>query len=164
MIEILHPALSNNLKQLKDAMAEIPRPTSVVLANGWNSLFPCVGFGLNRQTSIHRDAKGFRGGLDVISVLGNFRNGHFRLQDLNVVMEWQPGCLGAFDGYDLTHEVLEWEGTHRITLISFCRSSTWRGLKVPYNVPHPTLAQLEQNMQKAAPQVRQGSSAGQTCG
>ncbi|KAF8595560.1 hypothetical protein BDV93DRAFT_403007, partial [Ceratobasidium sp. AG-I] len=76
----------------------------------WTSPFPCFGFGINRQTLKHRDTSGLSGGMDVIGVLGDFTGGTLSLQDLNAEFEWRPGCLGAFDGYDLTHEVLGWEG------------------------------------------------------
>jgi hypothetical protein len=64
-------------------------------------------------------------------------------------VEWQPESLGAFDGYNLTHEVQEWQGTHRVTPISFCRGTTWKGLKVDYSVATPTVQNIEARLEEA---------------
>jgi hypothetical protein len=149
LLRIIHGTFFEDLANLRHAMVKVRGNTGTVLKNGWTSCFPCVAFGLNRQTPLHRDSKGCRGGLDIISVFGNFTGGHFRLQDLNVVAEWQPGCLGALDGYDLAHEVLQWEGTHRVTLISFCRGSAWRGLKVDRDISHPKLSKVIEDLVRA---------------
>lgn len=173
-VTILHRGFSNDLRQVREAMAKVRGPTGDAIANGWTSLFPCFGIGFNRQTSLHRDTRGLRGGVDVINVLGRFKKGDLRLQDLNVIAEWGPRCLGAFDGYDLAHEVLDWDGTHRVTLISFCRGTTWKGLKVPREVSRPTLAMLTEDLQgahklrrqyvQASASKRMAAEAGSTTG
>jgi hypothetical protein len=64
-------------------------------------------------------------------------------------VEWQPGSLGAFDGYNLTHKVQEWQGAHRVTPISFCRGTTWKGLKVDSSVATPTLQEVKVRLEEA---------------
>lgn len=148
------------MRRLRAAMLKVRGPTKVVLENGWTSPFPCFGVGINRTTAKHRDTKGFSCGMDIIGVLGEFSGGLFKLQDLNVEMEWEPGCLGALDGYDLTHEVSEWEGSHRITLLSFCRSSTWRGLKTHPELSRPTVDEVIRNLRSAQAARVEGIQAG----
>jgi hypothetical protein len=157
LTDIIHDSLGRSMRKVKAAMLKVRGPTSTVLENGWTSCFPCFGVGINRQTGIHRDTKGFSAGMDIIGVLGEFsggQGGKFKLQDLNVVLEWVPRCLGAFDGYDLTHEVLEWEEGYRVTLISFCRRSTWKGLGLETDVSRPTLPHVQANLTVARDEYR----------
>jgi hypothetical protein len=149
LVDIIHDQLGSSMRRLRENMLQVRGPTKGVLQNGWTSAFPCFGFGINRVTSAHRDSKGHRGGLDIIGVLGDVKASKFRLQDLNVSVEWFSGCVGAFDGYDLTHEVLSWEGRHRITLLSFCRKSTWSGLKLDLELESPLLSSVEANLERA---------------
>ncbi|KAG8737756.1 hypothetical protein FRC10_007833 [Ceratobasidium sp. 414] len=146
---ILHNGLYIELKRLREHMRQEGGTVGEAVKMGWTSLFPCVALGFNRTTRMHRDSKGFRNGLDVIGVLGKFTGGNLRFRDPNIVLEWRPGCLAAFDGYDLAHEVEPWEGHCRATLISFCRSSSWRGLKLPLLVPIPTLERLKENLERS---------------
>ncbi|KAG9086984.1 hypothetical protein FRC06_002779 [Ceratobasidium sp. 370] len=162
LIAILHHPLYSALKRLRTRMRKRGGAVGEAVQKGWTSLFPCVAVGFNRTTRMHRDSKGFRNGLDVIGVLGNFTGGNLRFRDLNVVLEWQAGCLATFDGYDLAHAVEPWEGQCRATLISFCRSSSWRGLKLPLSVQVPTLECLKENLaqsvedkRKAAQEIRE---------
>jgi hypothetical protein len=151
---IIHPSLFDTMTRLRGRMAAVKGPVGVVLENGWTSSFPCFGVGVNRATGIHRDTKGLGAGMDIIGVLGSFtEGGRLRLPDLNVVFDWRPGCVGAFDGYDLRHEVEEWGGGHRFTLISFCRKSTWTGLKLEPEITRPTLSEVEGTL-KAAEALR----------
>ncbi|KAF8595551.1 hypothetical protein BDV93DRAFT_564252 [Ceratobasidium sp. AG-I] len=149
LTDIIHDQLGSSMRKLREHMLQVRGPTKVVLQNGWTSSFPCFGLGINRNTSAHRDSNGHRGGIDIIGVLGDVRASKFRLQDLNVSMEWVAGCVGAFDGYDLTHEVLSWEGSHRITLLSFCRKSTWAGLGLELELESPTLPRVQANLEQA---------------
>ena len=149
LADIIHDQLGSSMRKLRERMVQVRGPTRNVLGNGWTSPFPCFGFGINRITSPHRDSKGHRGGLDIIGVLGDVKASKFRLRDLNVSADWIEGCVGAFDGYDLTHEVLSWEGSHRVTLLSFCRKSTWSGLKLDLELESPTLSRVQANLERA---------------
>ncbi|KAG8716915.1 hypothetical protein FRC08_008539 [Ceratobasidium sp. 394] len=142
LVSIIHDLFAGSLESLLNRLAKEPGPVGETTRNGWTSLFHCTAFAFNRQTAKHRDSKGCRGGLDVIGVLGSFSGGPLKFQDLKMDIEWQPSCVAAFDGYDLTHEVGEWRGSHRITLISFCRNATWKGLGLPREISHPTLTSM----------------------
>jgi hypothetical protein len=146
LTSILHWSLYQELKTLRAHMRRLPGAVQDAVNSGWASVFPCMAVGFNRTTRVHRDSQGFRNGLDIISVLGEFSGGHLNLPDLGLKFEWEPGCLGAFDGYDLAHSVEPWHGSHRVTVISFCRSSSWRGLKLPLQVSPPSLEQAKKNL------------------
>ncbi|KAG9100256.1 hypothetical protein FS749_015827 [Ceratobasidium sp. UAMH 11750] len=143
LVCIFHWSLGRALKVLRQLMRCLKGEVAVAVTKSWSSLFPCTAVGFNRTTRRHRDSKGFRFGLDAICVLGSFRNGPLVFPELGLNFEWVPGCLSLFDGYDLVHEVEEWEGLYRCTLISFCRSSSWRGLKLPLDVQPATLADMK---------------------
>jgi hypothetical protein len=149
LTSILHWSLYQELKNLRSHMCRLPGSVQHAVNDGWASVFPCMAVGLNRTTRIHRDSQGFRNGLDIISVLGQFSDGHLNLPDLGLKFEWEPGCLGAFDGYDLAHSVEPWDGSHRVTVISFCRSSSWRRLKLPLEVSAPSLEEAKKNLASA---------------
>ncbi|KAG8721215.1 hypothetical protein FRC08_014948 [Ceratobasidium sp. 394] len=149
LLSILHEPLRQSMRALLDKLAEEPDPVGEVTRQGWTSSFPCVAFAFNRESGKHRDSKGIRGGLDVIGVLGSFSGGRLKFQDLNMEADWVPGCLGAFDGFDLTHEVAPWAGNHRIALISFCRGATWKGLKLARTVSHPSLSTFSTALSRA---------------
>lgn len=146
---ILHWSLFRALKGLRSQTRRLPGPVGSAVSRGWASIFPCMAIGFNRTTGIHRDSNGFRNGLDIIGVLGKLTEGHLSIPNLGLRFEWEPGCLAAFDGYDLAHEVEEWDGLYRVTVISFCRSSSWRGLNLPLNVSAPTLTQLKAHLEES---------------
>ncbi|QRV80749.1 hypothetical protein RhiJN_08764 [Ceratobasidium sp. AG-Ba] len=111
--------------------------------NGWTSAFPCYGVAVNRTSRLHRDGKGIRAGIDIIGVLGTFtEGGDLCLPDIKLEVEWGPGSVGAFDGYDLRHYVKPWKGGARVALISFCRRSTWSGLGLDCSLRRPTLSEI----------------------
>ncbi|KAG9087160.1 hypothetical protein FS749_003134 [Ceratobasidium sp. UAMH 11750] len=154
LVCILHWSLAKALKALRQRMRALGGDVGAAVTRSWSSLFPCTAVGFNRTTRRHRDSKGFRYGLDAICVLGAFNNGPLVFPELGLKFEWQPGCLGLFDGYDLVHEVEEWEGLFRLTLISFCRGSSWRGLKEPLDVEPPTLESVEARLQESIEDAR----------
>ncbi|KAG9075749.1 hypothetical protein FRC06_009911 [Ceratobasidium sp. 370] len=139
---IVHGSLDDCMHALLRRLKQEPGLVGQVAREGWTSNFPCVAFAFNRESRKHRDTNGLRHGMDVIGILGSFAGGPLRFQDLNMKVEWGAGCIGAFDGYDLTHEVLPWEGSHRIAMISFCRSSTWRGLGMSHDATAPTVSRM----------------------
>ncbi|KAG9102122.1 hypothetical protein FS749_015705 [Ceratobasidium sp. UAMH 11750] len=151
LTDIIHASLGTSMRKLREeCMAKVTGPAHVVLENGWTSAFPCFGIGVNRTSPLHRDSKGMRAGMDVIGVLGTFtEGGELNLEDAALEVEWVPGCLGAFDGYDFRHEVREWKGGSRVALISFCRKSTWDGLKLDPALSRPTLADVSTRLQEA---------------
>jgi hypothetical protein len=141
-------------------MSAVKGPTQVALVNGWTSAFPCFGVGINRTTSLHRDTQGIRGGLDIIGLLGTFRKGgDMEFPDLNLRLEWTPGCLGAFDGYDFRHKVHHWTGGSRVALISFCRQATWSALGLDSTLARPTTRECEECL-LSAQRLRSSSIAG----
>ncbi|KDN35630.1 hypothetical protein RSAG8_11425, partial [Rhizoctonia solani AG-8 WAC10335] len=143
LTDIIHRPLGESMRAVRAAMTAIKGPTGDILEHGWTSAFPCFAVGMNRASAMHRDSKGLSAGMDIIGVLGTFTSGgQLILPDLNLEVEWTPGCLAAFDGYDLRHLVERWDGGCRVALISFCRSSTWRGLKLTDNIPRPNLSQV----------------------
>ncbi|CUA72101.1 hypothetical protein RSOLAG22IIIB_10081 [Rhizoctonia solani] len=140
LIRIIHPSLSRSMEELRASMSSVEGPTGIAVTNGWTSSFPCYGIAINRTTGLHRDSKGVRAGLDIIGVLGSFvEGGDLEFPDLNLCLEWKPGCLGALDGYDFRHQVKDWSGGSRVTLISFCRESTWAALKLSPSISRPTI-------------------------
>ncbi|GAB1528452.1 hypothetical protein RhiTH_011646 [Rhizoctonia solani] len=150
LTDIIQPSLSQSLRKLKAHMSAIQGPTGTTVTNGWTSAFPCYGVAVNRTTGMHRDSKGIRAGLDIIGVLGTFNSGgDLELPDLNLRLEWTPGVLGAFDGYDFRHMVHEWTGGSRVALISFCRQSTWTALGLTPDVSRPTVAQCRGQLESA---------------
>ncbi|KAG8721965.1 hypothetical protein FRC08_008359 [Ceratobasidium sp. 394] len=149
LVKIIHGSLDECMRRLLHELEQDPGVVGQVAREGWTSSFPCVAFAFNRESGKHRDTNGLRHGMDVIGVLGSFVGGPLKFQDLNMTVEWGAGCMGAFDGYDLTHEVLPWQGSHRIALISFCRSSTWRGLGLSHNATAPTLSRLVASLAEA---------------
>ncbi|KAG8691591.1 hypothetical protein FRC11_000301 [Ceratobasidium sp. 423] len=147
LTEIIHPDLSSSMRQLKAHMSSVKGATGTTIVNGWTSDFPCYGVAINRVTGMHRDIKGIRAGLDVIGVCGTFtEGGDLELADLNLRLEWTPGCLAAFDGYDFRHKVHEWSGGSRIALISFCRQSTWSALGLDCILTRPTLKDCQNQL------------------
>jgi hypothetical protein len=150
LTDIIHISLADSMRTLRATMKSIGGPISDILEHGWTSAFPCFGIGMNRTSKLHRDSKGLSGGMDVIGVLGTFHSGgKLKLPDLNLEVEWVPGCVAAFDGYDLRHLVEPWEGGSRVALISFCRRSTWIGLGLNPHVSRPTLPEVEQQLNTA---------------
>ncbi|CCO34324.1 hypothetical protein BN14_08421 [Rhizoctonia solani AG-1 IB] len=126
LTEIIQPSLYRSMQELRLRMSAVKGASGTTVTNGWTSMFPCYGIAINRAAKMHRDTNGIRAGLDIIGVLGTFTHGgDLELPDLNLTLEWKPGCLSAFDGYDFRHKVHPWEGGSRVALISFCRKSTW---------------------------------------
>jgi hypothetical protein len=147
---IIHRSLAESMKKVQDTIKTIKGPTGDILEHGWSSIFPCFAVGMNRASGMHRDSKGLSAGMDIIGVFGTFTSGgQLWLPDLNLEVEWTPGCLAAFDGYDLRHMVRRWDGGCRVALISFCRSSTWRGLGLSTRISRPELLQVQNDLEAA---------------
>jgi hypothetical protein len=143
LIQMLHPALGHSLSKLQKLIIEQGSECSQVLENDWSSPYPCAGFGFNRTTSIHRDSKGLRNGLEVLFLLGEFEGGKLRLQDLNMELEWLPRFLCVFDGHTFSHEVAEWSGGQRTCFIYFCRATTFQTLGAPVVLPAARLGTMK---------------------
>ncbi|KAG8734423.1 hypothetical protein FRC11_014269 [Ceratobasidium sp. 423] len=150
LTKIIQPSLSRSMEALRSHMSAVKGPTGTAVVNGWTSAFPCFGITINRVTPMHRDIKGISAGLDVIGVLGTFtEGGDLELPDLNLRLEWKPGCLGAFDGYDFRHMVHDWAGGSRVALISFCRKSTWDALKLSPKLTRPAVEDCQRELASA---------------
>jgi hypothetical protein len=150
LTNIIHRSLSESLRELRAHMSAVKGPTNVSLINGWMSAFPCFGVGINHTSSLHRDSQGIQGGLDIIGVLGTFtEGGDLEFPDLNIRVEWRPGCLGAFDRYDFWHKVNSWTGGSCVALISFCQQTTWSVLDLDSTLSWPSITDCQDRLTSA---------------
>lgn len=106
--------------QCKAKVIDAAKPKGELVA-AWESIYPHVALGYNRETHKHRDCGGLTHGLDCLLLTGEFEGGDLYLQDLNLVVEWRPGDFCAFDGKTFTHEVREWSGKERLCFIYFVK-------------------------------------------
>jgi hypothetical protein len=148
LIDMIHPTLGNTLQRLQDCVKDLGSDCSTVLNENWSSQYMCQGFAFNRKTRLHRDSNGFRNTLEVLYLLGSFKDGHLRLQDLNMDVEWRPRDLCIFDGYTFAHEASDWNGDFRICCISFCRATTFTGLGVSVQMDPPKAASIPSSLRR----------------
>ncbi|KAF8594360.1 hypothetical protein BDV93DRAFT_565506 [Ceratobasidium sp. AG-I] len=146
-VDMLSPGLGHLLQRLNSTVTELGSPSSEVLKSNWNSAYMCQAIAFNRKTEIHRDTKGFVNNLDVLYLLGDFKPGHLKFQDLNMSVEWGQRNLCIFDGYTFAHEASDC-GRGRICCISFCRSGTFRGLKIPMDIPVPSVHDIPKSLRR----------------
>lgn len=106
----------------------------------WRSVFFFLSVRFNRQTCIHRDAGGMRGGLDALFLAGRFTGGDLYLQDFGLVVEWGNGDFCCFDGKTFIHAVQPWEGTERNCFIYFTHANVAKYFYLPGSVPLPHVA------------------------
>lgn len=138
----LHPRFYELMRMLKLALMrdQCPPPEFWEV---WHSEFAFLSVGFNRQTSIHRDAGGMRGGLDALFLVGNFTRGDLYLQDFGLEVEWRAGDFCCFDGKTFSHEVREWDGEDRKCFIYFVHANVMKHFGLDTSVPFPTVAPWE---------------------
>ncbi|QRV85653.1 2OG-Fe(II) oxygenase family protein [Ceratobasidium sp. AG-Ba] len=143
LTNIIYFKLAEIMQNVHACMLNMVGPTGVAVQNGWTSPFPCYGVAVNCTSLLHCNGKGIQAGIDIIGVLGTFtEGGDLCLPDIKLKLEWGPGSVGAFNGYDLQHYVKPWKGVARVALISFCHCSTWSGLGLDCSLRRPTLSEI----------------------
>ncbi|KAG8739111.1 hypothetical protein FRC10_006130 [Ceratobasidium sp. 414] len=148
LIRRLHPEFHNLMADLRGRLhaSQIPPP---VIWEVWGSIFSFQSVGFNRQTEMHRDSAGMEGGLDVLFLVGQFKGGNLRLQDLALEVEWLPGDLCAFDGKLFSHGIDCWIGKSREVFIYFVHANVLRHFHMKDSLPFPTLADFKARVERA---------------
>jgi hypothetical protein len=96
----------------------------------WASMFNTLSVITNRQTPNHRDHLFVPEGFDILTIVGNYSNGHMRMPSLQLEFKYDPGCMIAFSGRIVRHGVHEVEGD-RIAWAWYMRDSVHVYVGIP---------------------------------
>lgn len=77
----------------------------------WPSPFTAFSLISNRETELHRDAKGFTPYYDITTTLGHYCDGRFEVPGIGLRFKYNPGTIIGISGKALAHGVAEVEGT-----------------------------------------------------
>ncbi|KAI5895948.1 uncharacterized protein SCHCODRAFT_02663830 [Schizophyllum commune H4-8] len=96
---------------------------------GLNAIDPIPFMGrivvFNRQTPAHNDKRDPANAWTCIVAAGDFRGGSLRISNLNLTVRLEPGDAVMLRGHVLMHEVEDWEGSQRISIVHFTHQSLW---------------------------------------
>jgi hypothetical protein len=90
------------------------------------SLHEGVGVVYNRRSGKHNDRLNTPDTWTPMCVLGWFKGGELFLENLGLKIRFQPGDLIVIKGKEEIHEVKEWAGKLRITVVYFTHLSVWK--------------------------------------
>lgn len=76
----------------------------------WPSPFTAMSIISNKESAIHRDARGFAPFYDLLATLGDYRNGRFYSPTIGVSFKYDPGTIIALNGKVLPHGVCSVDG------------------------------------------------------
>jgi hypothetical protein len=76
----------------------------------WLSPFTAFSLISNRETQLHRDAKGFSPFYDILTTLGEYTNGRLEVPGIGLRFQYNPGTIVGICGKVLAHGVAEVDG------------------------------------------------------
>lgn len=92
----------------------------VASAGHWfDSAFSGLALIYNRRTPRHKDGNGGPESYDALWPCGDYRGGELRFEDLNFTSYYGPDTFVLLRGGKLAHEVLDWEGAQRFSVVFF---------------------------------------------
>jgi len=84
----------------------------------WPSPFTAFSILSNRATQLHRDGKGFAPFYDLVTTIGDYKNGRFDVPGIGLQFQYNPGTIIGICGKALAHEVAEVDGD-RLCLVQY---------------------------------------------
>jgi hypothetical protein len=147
VLALIHPELFDVqfrvMEQLASGDVEVSGMEHMkALFEHWSTPFNGVTVIANHETALHRDMKGGRALLDLVSAFGNYTSGRFEVPLLGARFFYNPGTLIALPGYVFEHGASKTNG-ERICLVSFIRPNVGEAALGVYAEPSlPTLKDL----------------------
>lgn len=90
-------------------------------------LFEGRGVMYNRKTPLHQDKLDPHRGWAALLALGEFKTGgELSIPRLKLKVRYLPGDLILIRGRILPHEVLDWDGKQRISIVMFTHTDMWK--------------------------------------
>ena len=128
-MEAIDPAQYQSLKELKDrAMERFPHVKAA------NAVDPLLQEGraiiYNRRSGRHKDKSDPPKAWALMLVVGSFEDGDLIVGRLRKKIRYGPGDFIAIRGRLLEHEVAEWSGNCRISIVHFTHEALWKQLGV----------------------------------
>lgn len=77
--------------------------------DGWNSIYTGISMIVNRLTPEHTDSRGIPAGYDLLLSAGNASAVRLQVTDLDLCLDYNPGCFVALAGKALAHRVGNWD-------------------------------------------------------
>ena len=137
---LLHPKLavrgSAIMEAIRNGTVKEPKANKEPNATPWwPSPFTTMGFISNRKIDVHHDHKGFERFYDILTTLGDYSDGKFRVPGLGVVFEYNPGTMIAVCGKVLGHSVGEVNG-NRLCLAQYFHQEVLNHHGASGDIPH----------------------------
>jgi hypothetical protein len=122
---LLHPRLARRGGEVLDRITDGTLEEACVAelhAAGtgplWPTPFTAISIVSNKETHLHRDGKGIAPFFDLLTTLGQYRNGQLRVPGLGLTFEYDSGTMVALCGKALAHAVPKVEG-ERICIVQY---------------------------------------------
>ena len=108
ILMVLHPELydigCNSLQKLHNFPEYVRNFQHLPGAlQDWNVPFNALSVVSNRTTPWHRDTLGRKEWLELLVALGDYEDGRFELDGLNILFRYDPGCILATSGKLFRH-------------------------------------------------------------
>ncbi|KAJ2921881.1 hypothetical protein H1R20_g15211, partial [Candolleomyces eurysporus] len=162
VLAIIHPDLFDYQFKIMEALSSGQVEVSNLqlmqeLFQYWSTPFNGVAVIANRETALHRDTKGGRALLDIVTTFGNYENGRFEIPLLSSRFIYNPGTCIALPGFLFEHGASRTDG-ERVCLASFIRPNVGEAaFKVYDEPPLPTLRTMYHYHGLETPEVIEGT-------
>ena len=127
LIKTVDPELHGKMVELQDKMVRESAHVEAICAIS-PSLHCTMGVIVNRISGRHRDYNDAKGVWAVMFVVGNFKGGEavFSMPGgKEVTTRFQSGDVILIKARDVVHEIRNYEGDLRVTLVYFTKSFIW---------------------------------------
>lgn len=125
VLKIVDPIFHTNLMHLHTMMKQ-----KYAIAKCMNAIDPLLLESqevlYNRLSGLHFDRQDPKLAYAVLLMAGSFKGGHIWILLLKLRIRLEPGDMVLIQGRVLGHQIKEWEGGQRISILHFTHTSMWR--------------------------------------
>lgn len=118
IFKIVSPRQYRRYRKAHEGM-KLRNPHTRSAATFFDSAFTGLALIFNRRTPRHKDITGGEISWDGLWPIGDYQGGDLHFADLNFTSYYGPDTFVLLRGGKLAHEVLDWEGPLRISVVYF---------------------------------------------
>jgi hypothetical protein len=133
LIAMVDPVFFGNALAVRSYLRS--RPETQMVAEYWQSIYPCLSIISNGMTPEHRDNRGEPNVYDMLLNIGTSTDLKFNIPELKIACEYTPGTVIFIYGHGLGHEVPKWGMGERCGYAHFIRGSHFEDARrAGYNI------------------------------
>lgn len=142
LLWLLHPRLARRTCEIMERIRQNTLKEPCLEVTGrtspwWPTPFTAMGIISNKESLPHRDWKGDPQFYDLLTTLGTYQNGRFKVPGLGIHLQYNPGTVVAICGKLLMHAVPPVEGDR------VCFAQYFHSIALQHHQRNPELQQQD---------------------